>query len=193
MTNTHDELADAFREKRIVVGVTGGVAAYKTCALVSRLSQAGAIVTPILTESAARFVSPLTFEALAASPVYTSMWERIEAHDPQHIAIARRASAMVVAPCTMNCLAQLAMGLASDVVTLVASAIDRARTPLLLAPAMNAVMWRQPATQRNIASLRDDGFAFIGPDEGWQACRTVGPGRMAEPDTILHALAGLLR
>lgn len=141
-----------------------------------------------MTEAATRFVTPLTFQALSGRPVYTSMWQHVESHDPQHISLASAAHAAVVAPCSMNCMARLATGLADDPVTLILSAIDRARTPVLLAPAMNETMWRQPTTQRNLRRLQDDAFTIIGPAEGWQACRKVGPGRMTEPDDIARAL-----
>lgn len=179
-------------QKRVLVGVTGGIAAYKTATLVSRLAQAGASVTVAMTPGAVRFVQPLTFQALSGRPVYTSPWEHIEAHDPQHIALAESLDAAVVAPCSMDCMSRLATGRADDAVTLILSAVDRTATPVLLAPAMNSTMWAQPATRRNLATLRDDGFATVGPGDGWQACRRVGPGRMAEPEEILAALAELL-
>jgi len=178
----------AFKDTPIIVGVTGGIASYKSCTLVSRLAQAGADVTVLMTESATRFVGPVTFEALSGNHVYTSPWEHAPSHDPQHVALARRARAIVVAPCTMHCLARLAAGMADDVVTLALSAADRSQTPVLLAPAMNASMWAQPSNQRNIATLCGDGYRLIGPDEGWQACRTSGKGRMSEPDAIFEAL-----
>jgi phosphopantothenoylcysteine decarboxylase/phosphopantothenate--cysteine ligase len=142
-----------------------------------------------MTTSATRFVTPLTFQALSGRPVYTSQWQHVESHDPQHISLARAASLAVVAPCTMDCMAKLAAGRTDDVVCLILSAIDRGRTPVLLAPSMNEVMWAQPSTQRNAKHLRADGFELIGPAEGWQACRTVGPGRMVEPDQLLAAIA----
>ncbi len=178
--------------KRIVLGVCGGIAAYKSAALTSKLAQAGAEVTVLMTEAATRFVTPLTFQALSARPVYTSPWQHTESHDPQHISLARTAHLAVVAPCSMNTLATLANGFCSDVVTLVLSAVDRARTPVLLAPSMNTEMWNQPATQRNLAQLKDDGFRLIEPGTGWQACRTSGPGRMAEPEDIFEAVAAHL-
>ena len=181
-------LAPAVKGKRVVVGITGGIAVYKTCTLVSRLAQAGADVTVLMTPSATKFVTPLTFQALSAKPVYTSPWEHVESQDPQHITLASRADACIVAPCTMDCMARLAAGFASDVVTLVLSAVDRAKTPVLLAPAMNAVMWAQASTQRNLATLVADGYRVVGPGEGWQACRMVGAGRMSEPETIAAAL-----
>lgn len=178
-----------FRDRRILVGITGGIAAYKTAMLVSRLAQAGAQVTVAMTESATRFVTPLTFQALSARPVYTSAWEHVESKDPQHISLASSADAAIVAPCTMDTMAKLASGITEDVVCLILSAIDRRKTPVLLAPAMNSVMWSQQATQRNAATLRGDGYTLVGPDEGWQACRQVGPGRMVEPEELLQRLA----
>jgi phosphopantothenoylcysteine decarboxylase/phosphopantothenate--cysteine ligase len=173
--------------------VTGGIAAYKACHIVSRLAQAGAEVTVAMTESATRFVTPLTFQALSGRPVYTSQWEHVESHDPQHVSLAREAAVAIVAPTTMDCMAKLATGRTDDVVTLILSAIDRAKTPVFLAPSMNDAMWNQPSTQRNVRQLVDDGFHLIGPGEGWQACRTVGAGRMTEPVQILEVVTDTLR
>lgn len=184
--------AEPLAGRRVLVGVTGGIAAYKTAMLVSRLAQAGAVVTVAMTEGATRFVTPLTFQALSGRPVYTSVWEHIESSDPQHIALADAADAAIVAPCTMDCMARLAAGRADDVVTLIISAIDRTSTPVLLAPAMNSQMWRQPATRRHLATLTADGFTIVGPEDGWQACRHVGPGRMSEPETLLGAVRGAI-
>ncbi len=185
---SHDPLKDA----RIIVGITGGIAAYKTATLVSRLAQAGALVTVAMTESATRFVTPLTFQALSGRPVYTSAWEHIESHDPQHVSLAREARLAIVAPCTMDCMAKLAGGHTDNVVTLILSAIDRAKTPVLLAPSMNDAMWNQASTQRNARQLAADGFTIIGPGEGWQACRTVGTGRMVEPEILLETIRSTL-
>lgn len=179
---------DPLRGQRVFVGVTGGIAAYKTAMLVSRLAQAGAEVTVAMTEAATHFVTPLTFQALSGRPVYTSAWDHIESSDPQHISLAKGCRAAIVAPCTMDCLAKLATGRTDDVVTLILSAIDRRQTPVLLAPAMNTVMWEQPSTQRNVKTLKADGFTLVGPDDGWQACRNVGPGRMCEPEALLQAV-----
>ena len=179
----------AVRGRRILVGITGGIAAYKTATVVSRLAQAGAEVTVAMTEAATHFVTPLTFQALSGRHVYTSAWEHVESQDPQHISLAAAADVSVVAPCTMDCLAKLATGRTDDVVTLILSAVDRAKTPVLLAPAMNATMWGQPSNQRNIRQLAEDGFEMIGPGEGWQACRMVGTGRMSEPEEILTRIS----
>jgi phosphopantothenoylcysteine decarboxylase/phosphopantothenate--cysteine ligase len=183
---------DALRGKRIIVGVTGGIAAYKTAMLVSRLAQAGAEVTVAMTEAATKFVTPLTFQALSARPVYTSSWEHIESKDPQHISLADAADAAIVAPCTMDCMAKLATGRTDDVVSLILSAVDRAKTPVLLAPSMNSAMWGQASTQRNLKTLVEDGFTMVGPGDGWQACRHIGTGRMSEPEAILSELERVL-
>lgn len=184
--------AEALKGARVIVGVAGGIAAYKTATLVSRLAQAGAQVTVLMTESATKFVAPLTFQALSGRPVYTSQWEHMESQDPQHISLARGADGAIVAPATMNCLAKLAHGISDDVVTVVLAAIDRSKTPVLLAPSMNETMWSQPVTRRNVETLQRDGFTLVGPAEGWQACRAVGPGRMSEPEELLAALAGAI-
>ncbi len=179
--------------RHVLVALTGGIACYKLCHVVSRLTQAGAAVTVAMTEAATRFVTPLTFQALSGRPVYTSQWEHIESQDPQHISLARSLDLMLIAPCSMNMLAKLATGRTDDVVSLIASAVDHSRQPVLLAPSMNEVMWNQPATQRNLAQLRSDGFEIIEPESGWQACRTVGKGRLPEPDVLLDAVVQRLK
>lgn len=188
MTATNPIEPTALTGARILVGVTGGIAAYKTCWLVSRLAQAGAEVTVLMTDAATRFVGPLTFQALSGRPVYTSIWEHVESQDPQHISLARSARCVIVAPCTMDCMAKLACGMTDDVITLALSAVDRTKTPVLLAPSMNETMWAQPATRRNVKQLVEDGFTLIGPGEGWQACRAVGAGRMSEPQELFDAV-----
>lgn len=184
-----ESLRERVQGKQLLIGVCGGIAAYKTATVVSRLAQAGAHVTVAMTPAATRFVGPITFQALSANPVFTSPWEHIDSMDPQHISLASRLDAALVAPCTMDCMARLATGRADDVVSLILSAVDRARVPVLLAPSMNVTMWSQPATQRNLATLTDDGFSVVRPGRGWQACREVGEGRMAEPEELLEAIA----
>lgn len=179
-------------DRRLLIGVTGGIASYKMATVVSTLVQRGAAVTVLMTDAASRFITPATFEALSGRPVLTGIWEPVASHDPQHIALARDAEAMLIAPATMDTLARLANGFANDIVSLVTSAIDRATTPVLIAPSMNAVMWSQPATQRNLATLRDDGFTVIEPATGWQACRTDGAGRLPETDALIEALHAAL-
>jgi len=185
-------LAERFDGARLLVCISGGIAVYKIATVVSRLAQAGAEVTVAMTPSATKFVAPLTFQALSGKPVYTSPFEHIESHDPQHISLASAVDAVLVAPCTMDCLSRLAAGRTDDVVTLLLSAVDRLTTPVLIAPAMNITMWGQPSTQRNMRQLAEDGFEFVGPGDGWQACREVGTGRMSEPGEIVESLVGLL-
>lgn len=192
MTLDPQQLALRFGGRRIILGLGGGIAAYKMATVTSRLAQAGAEVTVCMTGAAAQFLTPLTFESLSGRPVYTSMWERIESHDPQHISLARAADAMLIAPATMDLIARLAHGFANDIVTLIASAINPGQRPILIAPSMNEIMWNQKSTQRNIAQLRGDGFGIIEPADGWQACRTVGTGRLPEPETLIEALADAL-
>jgi phosphopantothenoylcysteine synthetase/decarboxylase len=167
------------------VGVTGGIAAYKTATLVSRLAQAGAKVTVAMSPAAQRFVTPLTFQALSGRPVYADIWDQADLADPQHIRLARAAQLAIVAPASMDFLARLAAGMADEPVSLILSAVDCRQCPVLLAPSMNEVMWSQPATVRNLHTLRGDGYEVIDPANGWQACRTSGPGRMPEPEDLL--------
>jgi phosphopantothenoylcysteine decarboxylase/phosphopantothenate--cysteine ligase len=180
---------DAVRGREVLVGVTGGIAAYKTAALVSRLVQAGAGVTVVMTEHATRFVGPLTFQTLTGRPVCTDLFEPPEAYRAEHIALAERAQVVVVAPATANLLAKLAHGVADDLLSTVLLAIE---APLVVAPAMNSRMWTHPAVQANVNLLRSRGVQFVGPAEGALACGAVGPGRMAEPEEILRCVVGQL-
>lgn len=171
--------------KRIVLGITGGIAAYKICTLVSRLTQAGAQVDVVMTEAGRRFVTPLTFEALTGRPVYTSMWEPVERGLPTHIAhvgLAHAADVLVVAPATANTMSKLAHGVADDLLSTLALA---ARCPILLAPSMDVGMWNDAATQANVATLRERGVGFAGPARGRMASGLEGVGRLLEPDELL--------
>ena len=187
-TNLIDPDAQPLAGRRVLVGVSGGIAAYKTATLVSRLAQRGAEVRVIMTEAATRFITPLTLQSLSGHPVLTSMWDHDDRPDSQHVGLARWAEALVVAPASADLLAKLAAGLTPDLVSLTACALP-ASTPLLLAPAMNADMWANPIVQRNLQTLRDllPNLQEVGPEAGWQACRTSGAGRMAEPEAILEA------
>ncbi|MGD8969387.1 MAG: bifunctional phosphopantothenoylcysteine decarboxylase/phosphopantothenate--cysteine ligase CoaBC [Anaerolineae bacterium] len=170
---------------RIVLGVTGGIAAYKICTLASHLTQAGAQVDVVMTEAATRFVAPLTFEALTGRPVYTSMWRPADRGLPTHIAhvgLAHAASLLVIAPATANTMSKLAHGMADNLLSTLALA---ARCPVLLAPSMDVGMWNHAATQANVAVLRERGVRFAGPARGRMASGLEGEGRLAEPDEIL--------
>ena len=169
--------------REILIGVSGGIAAYKTADLVSRLVQAGAGVSVVMTRSAARLVGPKTFEALSGRPVGT----RVFGPGPHpHIAAARKAEILCIAPATANILAKAAGGLADDLLSTVLLAFDG---PVVMAPAMNRLMWQKPAVQRNVAQLRADGVVLVDPEEGYLSCGEMGAGRMAEPETIFRAIA----
>ena len=172
------------KDKHIVVGVTGGIAAYKAAGLTSRLVQAGALVDVILTEAAAKFVGPITFQALTHRPVVTEMFALLGETEIGHVSLGKRADLMIIAPATANTLAKLAHGLADNMLTTTSLAC---RGHILLAPAMETGMWQNSATQANMALLRDRGFHFIGPEEGRLASADTGTGRMAEPEDIFEA------
>lgn len=178
--------------KRLLVAVTGGIACYKAAALVSKLVQAGVDVRVIMTDAATKFVGPITFQSLSGKPVNSSIWEADEHPDSQHVGIARWCDAMVIAPASADILAKLAAGICDDVVSLAACALP-SKTPMLIAPAMNADMWESPIVQRNVQTLKELlGVQLVGPESGWQACRTDGAGRMSEPDAILASVVALL-
>ena len=170
---------------RIVLGVTGGIAAYKAAELVRLLVKDGVTVDVVLTEGGARFVTATTFQALSGRPVLSDLWHSGADDAMGHIAISRGADAIVVAPATADFLAKLAQGSADDLLSTLCLARE---CPLLVAPAMNRQMWSNPATQRNVARLRDDGIAILGPDTGEMACRENGEGRMLEAAAIHAAL-----
>lgn len=171
--------------RRIVLGVTGGVAAYKAAELVRRLVQTGAQVDVVLTPGGAHFVTPTTFQALSGRPVWCDPWDERRANAMAHIDLTRGADLLLVAPCTADAMARFAQGQADDL--LATLALARA-CPMAVAPAMNRQMWLHPATQRNRAQLVADGVLFWGPAEGEQACGEIGPGRMIEPDEIVARL-----
>jgi phosphopantothenoylcysteine decarboxylase len=172
----------------LIIGVSGGIAAYKTAALVSSLVQEGHGVTVVMSRAARKFVGPATFRALTGRPVVSDSFDQAYPLGA-HIELAERAEILCVAPASADLLAKAACGLADDLLsTLVLSFTG----PVVLAPAMNTAMWEKPAVQRNIATLRKDGAHFIDPQEGWQSCRRSGMGRMAEPADIQAAIEGLL-
>lgn len=173
--------------RRVLLGVTGGIAAYKAAALASRLVQAGAVLDVVMTADARRFVGEATFAALARRPVYHSLWERADAIP--HIALAREAEVLAVVPATANTIAKLALGLADDLLTNVALATA---APLVVAPAMNSSMLAHPATRAHLATLRARGVTIVEPESGFLAEREHGPGRLAGEEALLAAIAGAL-
>lgn len=172
--------------QKIVLAVTGSIAAYKSCELLRLLIKRGAEVSVIMTEAAQRFVTPLSFQALGAKKVYTGDWGDSTTAIP-HIEATKEASLLLVAPATANILAKAAQGLADDILS---AAILAARCPVAYAPAMNTFMWHNQATQRNVTQLTQDGAIFLGPDSGEQACGDIGSGRMLEPEDIIELLQG---
>jgi phosphopantothenoylcysteine decarboxylase/phosphopantothenate--cysteine ligase len=175
--------------REIVVGVTGGIAAYKTAALVSQLVQAGVGVTVVTTQAAEAFIGPATFAALTGRPVARRVFDEAQFPLGAHVTLAERAELLVVAPASADFLAKAAHGLADDLLSTLYLAY---RGRVLMVPAMNTAMWEQPAVQRNIAQLRADGVQFIDPESGWLSCRQVGAGRMAAPEKIFEAVKGVL-
>ena len=171
--------------KRIVLGVTGGIAAYKAAELVRLLGKQGAEVQVAMTEGATHFVTATTFQALSGKPVYLDQWDARMPNAMAHIDLSRAADLIVVAPASADFLARIASGMADDLLATMVLARD---CPLLVAPAMNRQMWENPATQRNIAQLQSDGVEILGPASGEQACGEVGAGRMLEPEEIVEAV-----
>ncbi|MEK6676086.1 MAG: flavoprotein [Planctomycetota bacterium] len=173
----------------VLVGVCGGIAAYKVCEVVSRLVQRGAGVTVAMTRAARKFVGTTTFEALTARQVITSLWSAGGVADSPHIRLTAAADLTLIAPATADMIGKMASGIADDVVS---TLVTCATFPVVLAPAMNDRMWANPIVQGNVRKLIDHGYTLVGPKEGWLACRNVGAGRMAEPEEILEAVVPLL-
>jgi phosphopantothenoylcysteine decarboxylase len=172
----------------LIIGVSGGIAAFKTAALVSSLVQEGHGVTVVMTRAARKFVGPATFRALTGRPVASDSFD-VRYPLGAHIELADRADLMCVAPASADLVAKAACGLADDLLSTLLLSFGG---PMLLAPAMNSAMWEKPSVQRNIATLRDDGYHFVDPQSGWQSCRRSGMGRMAEPADIQAAIVRLL-
>jgi phosphopantothenoylcysteine synthetase/decarboxylase len=172
--------------REVLIGISGGIAAYKTAVLVSRLVQAGAGVSVIMTRSATQLVRPKTFEALTGRPV---RWRMFGPGSHPHLEAAAQAELLCIAPATANLLAKAALGLADDLLSTVLLAFEG---PVILAPAMNPRMWNKPAVQRNVRQLQEDGFLLIGPEEGYVSCGMVGMGRMAEPEKIFQCIQKIL-
>jgi phosphopantothenoylcysteine decarboxylase/phosphopantothenate--cysteine ligase len=176
-------------DREILLGVSGGIAAYKAADLCSKLVQAGAKVSVVLTEAATNFIGKTTFEALTGRPVYVGMFQPQEHHIGEHIGLARRADLLVIAPATADIVAKLAQGHADDLLTTLALAVA---CPVLVAPAMNSEMWAKAPVRRNVQQLRDDGLHIADPGSGWLSCGLTGAGRMAEPVELVEQATKLL-
>ena len=179
--------------KHILLGISGGIAAYKSAELVRLLRKQGLRVSVVMTEGAKEFITPLTLATLSGEPVSDSLWDNRNGTDSNiaHINLSREADAMLIAPCTANVMAKIAHGISDDLLTNLVLARDPAKCPLAIAPAMNVQMWGNPATQRNLAQIRADGIHIFGPANGEQACGGIGDGRMIEPTEILSLLPRL--
>ena len=175
--------------KHIVLGLSGGVACYKTAHLCRLLTRAGATVQVVMTEAAEQFITPVTMQALSGRTVYTSQWDAREGNNMPHINLSREADAIVIAPCSADFVAKLAQGRADELLSLMCIARPVERVPLLLAPAMNREMWAHPATQRNFAQAAADGAHVLGVGVGDQACGETGDGRMLEPEELIEDIA----
>jgi phosphopantothenoylcysteine decarboxylase/phosphopantothenate--cysteine ligase len=171
---------------RLLLGITGGIAAYKAAELVRLLVKQGVDVQVVMTKAACQFITPVTLQALSGKPVFTDLWDNSTGNGMAHIELARKADAILIAPASADFIAKLAHAAADDLLSTLCLA--RGKCPLMVAPAMNVEMWENPATQRNVAQLKSDGVFMLGPDSGEQACGETGMGRMLEPQALLDAL-----
>ena len=179
--------------KHIVLGLTGGVACYKSAELCRLLIKAGATVQVVMTEAATQFITAVTMQALSGRPVYISQWDGRQDNNMPHINLGREADAILIAPCSADFIARLVAGRSDELLSLMCLARPTAQVPLLLAPAMNREMWAHPATQRNLQQVAVDGATMLGVGSGWQACGETGDGRMLEPAQILEDLIAFLQ
>ncbi len=179
----------SLKNKRVLVGLTGGIACYKVPYLIRSLRKADAEVRVIMTDAATKFITPLTLETVSGNPVAITMFPEAEFVSTRHIDLAEWPELIVIAPATANFLGKMAAGISDDLLTTIVCATER---PILIAPAMNPGMWKHAPTQRNVAYLKEIGVKFIGPATGEMACDSWGEGRMVEPDQIYDAVASLL-
>src|SRR5437867_932643 len=179
-----------FSGRRVALGITGGIAAYKAAEVLRGLQRAGCVVRVAMTRRACEFIQPLTFRALSGAHVIVDDYAPDNPDPIAHITFSQSVDLLLIAPATANIIAKLANGIADDFLT---STYLAATAPVLVAPAMNPTMWQHPATQRNLEKLRDDGVSIIDPDAGETACGTIGPGRLSEPEKIVAAALDLLR
>lgn len=178
-------------KKRIVLGLTGGIACYKVAEFLRRMQDQGAVIDVVMTQAATQFITPVTMQALSGRPVFVDAWDNRVPNNMAHINLSRGADAIVIAPASTDFIAKLAHGMADDLLSTLC--VAKGPCPLLVAPAMNREMWLAPATQRNIQQLKQDGVVILGPDEGDQACGETGSGRMLEPHDLLAEVIGFFQ
>ncbi|MHC4713073.1 MAG: flavoprotein [Planctomycetota bacterium] len=181
--------SSGLKDKNIVLGVTGSIAAYKAAYIASELVRGGATVTTVMTENAARFVTPLTFQTITRSQVIDDLWAAVDTFDAEHVALAKAADCIVVAPATANIIAKAALGIADDALSCL---LMTAKVPTLFAPAMNSGMFLSPAVQRNIKTLTEVGCHFVGPAEGRLADGSVGMGRLVDAEEIVTVVKHII-
>jgi len=180
------------KNKKILVGVTGGIAAYKMCSLVNMFLKEGADVKVIMTEGATKFVTPLTFQSLTNHPVYTDMWQTYNKDEVEHISLAKWADIMIISPATANIIGKIAHGIADNLLTTVVMALPK-EMPVLIIPAMNTNMWENPIVQKNVETLSEyKKYKFIDPRKGVLACRDEGSGKIADNKEILEETIRIL-
>ena len=179
------------KNRNVVLGVTGSIAAYKAAEITSRLAKQGANVHVVMTGDAQKFITPLAFKTLSRNPVVTDLYDEEEGWKPTHIKLADEAGLLLIAPATANFIAKMAHGLADDALTCITLALNPG-TPVLIAPAMNGKMWLNPATQQNVETLHGRGIHMIGPEEGMLSCGYEGIGRLFEPEKIVQRALELL-
>lgn len=175
--------------RKIIIGVTGCIAAYKACDLVSTLTQAGAVVRAVMTGEAREFVAPLSFRVLSKQPVFTEMFDTAREFDPAHVSLADWAELVVIAPATANIIGKIACGIADDLLSCVVMATT---APVLIAPAMNINMWENRVLQGNVRKLKKLGYRFVGPGEGYLACGYEGIGRLTSTEEIIREMKRIL-
>ena len=180
------------KNKKILIGVTGGIAAYKTCSLVNMFLKEGADVKVVMTEGATKFVTPLTFQSLTNHPVYIDMWQTYNKEEVEHISLAKWADIVIISPATANIIGKIAQGIADNLLTTVVMALPK-ETPVLIAPAMNTNMWENPIVQKNVETLtKDKKYSFMETREGILVCRDEGSGKIAGNEDILKEAKKIL-
>ncbi|MBI4712348.1 MAG: bifunctional phosphopantothenoylcysteine decarboxylase/phosphopantothenate--cysteine ligase CoaBC [Planctomycetes bacterium] len=185
-------MKNILQSKEIIIGLTGSIAAYKTAEIASKLTQSGVRVTVVMTKSAAKFITPLTFQTITRNRVLTDLFDDEYVFDPQHIALADKADLLLIAPATANIIGKVANGIADDLLSTLAISMNE-RTPVVIAPAMNDKMYLNPVVQKNITSLKKFGYKFIEPAKGYLACGAEGKGRLASTDKIIETIMRLVK
>jgi len=176
------------KNKKIIIGISGSIAAYKACEIIRLLIKSGALVTPVMTKNASEFITPLTIQTLSRNKVYLNMFATDFNWEIEHISIAKKAELLLIAPATANIIAKIASGIADDALTTLVLSV---KCPVVICPAMNSEMYKNPVTQKNILYLKKVGYHFIGPEKGELACCDNDIGRMSEPEKILSEILNL--